>query len=63
MLKYMIFKNDFDTLLLIGWQHSIFIQSFMKFVPEALIDNKLTPVLVMFWRRTGNKSLPKLTMT
>ena len=41
----------------------IFIELFMKFVPEALIDIKSTPVLVMAWRRTGNKSLPKLTMT
>ena len=35
----------------------------VKFVPRCLIDNKLTLVQVMAWRRTGDKPLHEPMMT
>ena len=45
-----IFLNQNDRML---------IQISLKFVPRSPIDNKLTLVQVMAWRRRGDKPLPK----
>ena len=42
---------------------SILIQISLKFVPRSSTDNNPLLVLVMAWRRTGDKPLPEPMMT
>ena len=37
--------------------------NFKRFVSEVPVDNKSSLVQVMAWHQTGNKPLPKTTMT
>ena len=52
-----IVADDIFKCILLNENVIISIQISLKFVPEGSIDNKPALVLVMAWRRTGDKPL------
>ena len=52
-----ILADDIFKCILLNENAIISIQISLKFVPEGSIDNKPALVLVMAWRRTGDKPL------
>ena len=57
------FSDDIFKCIFFNGNLWIPIRISLKFVPRGSIDNKWTLVLVMAWRRTGDKPLPEPMMT
>ena len=57
------FADDIFKCIFLNEKFSISIQISLKFVSRGPIDNKPALVQVMAWRRTGNKPLPKPTLS
>ena len=58
-----IMADNIFTCIFLNENHKILIKISLKFVPRSLIGNKPVLVLVMAWRRTGDKPLPEPMLT
>ena len=58
-----ILADDIFNCIFLYKKDRILIQISLEFVSRSPIDNKAALVLVMAWRRTGDKPLPEPMMT
>ena len=57
------FADDICRCIFVNEKFCMLIKISLKFVPKGPIDNKPALVLIMAWRRTGNKPLSESMLT